>query len=191
MIMLFISVNNLFISISDFFKNDVESSNITLKHKDYVLAQFISQNKYVSVLISRELNYYNNKMENEINHKSIIYGNTFENKYGKFMPICSSILDRCTALLTQRLFKAFWITSRKLRTSKSLTAFAMLTELMRYLLSSLQRKRMSTLSITKAAIVIRLWKALDKSFSTCFLNLVILRKHRHQKCAHYYAHSTV
>lgn len=33
-------------------------------------------------------------MENENATKSIIYGNTFENKYGKFMPICSSILDR-------------------------------------------------------------------------------------------------
>lgn len=33
-----------------------------------------------------------NKMEN-IN-KSIIYGNIHENRYGKFLPICSSINDR-------------------------------------------------------------------------------------------------
>jgi len=26
--------------------------------------------------------------------KSIVYGNSYENKYGRFMPICSSIADR-------------------------------------------------------------------------------------------------
>lgn len=40
-------------------------------------------------------------MENENATKSIIYGNTFENKYGKFMPICSSILDRCNSSITK------------------------------------------------------------------------------------------
>ncbi len=27
-------------------------------------------------------------------NKSIIYGNIYENRYGKFLPICSSITDR-------------------------------------------------------------------------------------------------
>ena len=27
--------------------------------------------------------------------KSIIYGNMYKNNYGKFLPICSSISDRC------------------------------------------------------------------------------------------------
>lgn len=26
--------------------------------------------------------------------KSIIYGNSYENRYGRFMPVCSSIADR-------------------------------------------------------------------------------------------------
>lgn len=38
-------------------------------------------------------------MENENATKSIIYGNIFENRYGKFMPICSSILDRCKVFI--------------------------------------------------------------------------------------------
>jgi hypothetical protein len=32
-------------------------------------------------------------MENNIN-KSIIYGNIYQNRYGKFLPVCSSITDR-------------------------------------------------------------------------------------------------
>ena len=33
-------------------------------------------------------------MENEKGAKSIIYGNAYENRYGKFLPLCSSISDR-------------------------------------------------------------------------------------------------
>lgn len=35
-------------------------------------------------------------MENENMTKSIIYGNKYENRYGRFLPICSSIIDRGT-----------------------------------------------------------------------------------------------
>jgi hypothetical protein len=40
-------------------------------------------------------------MENENSIRSIIYGNPFENKYGRFMPVCSSILDRCIYIIIE------------------------------------------------------------------------------------------
>lgn len=33
--------------------------------------------------------------------KSIIYGNMYENRYGKFLPVCSSISDRGNTLQYQ------------------------------------------------------------------------------------------
>ncbi len=36
--------------------------------------------------------------------KSIIYGNTYENRYGKFLPVCSSISDRGISITIQLQF---------------------------------------------------------------------------------------
>lgn len=39
------------------------------------------------------------------NAKSIIYGNVYENRYGRFLPVCGSITDRGSLPLTQPPFR--------------------------------------------------------------------------------------
>ena len=42
--------------------------------------------------------------------KSIIYGNSYENRYGRFMPVCSSINDRGIPSPMQHLSSTFLTT---------------------------------------------------------------------------------
>lgn len=51
--------------------------------------------------------------------KSIIYGNPYENRYGRFLPVCSSISDRGKVLFTQPPFSPFWTIFTKHPISKS------------------------------------------------------------------------
>ena len=60
--------------------------------------------------------------------KSIVYGNSYENKYGRFMPICSSIADRGIFYTIQPQFNTFWTTSMILRISTNITELHMPTE---------------------------------------------------------------
>ena len=54
--------------------------------------------------------------------KSIIYGNTYENRYGKFLPVCSSISDRGIFILIQPPYSRFWIIYMALRILRSIIA---------------------------------------------------------------------
>jgi hypothetical protein len=39
--------------------------------------------------------------------KSIIYGNVYENRYGKFLPVCASISDRGISIKIKHPFNPF------------------------------------------------------------------------------------
>ncbi len=60
--------------------------------------------------------------------KSIVYGSPYQNRYGRFLPVCSSISDRGTQILNKLPFNPYSTTYIKLLTSKNTIALHMPTE---------------------------------------------------------------
>ena len=95
--------------------------------------------------------------------KSIIYGNVYENRYGKFLPVCASILDRGISIKMKHPSNPFWIIFKRLHTSKSIIESRMLIESSKHRLSSLLKRKMWKTSIMMAAIVMKLLRVQVKS----------------------------
>ena len=104
--------------------------------------------------------------------KSIIYGNSYENRYGRFMPICSSISDRGISSHTQLPSSISLIICTILRISKNTIELLMPIEFNKFLWFSSQKRKMLTISIFKGAIVIRQLKGLGISYFIFLKNLV-------------------
>ncbi len=54
--------------------------------------------------------------------KSIVYGNNYENRYGRFLPVCSSIAERGTDGISQPPFSPSSITCMRLPISENTIA---------------------------------------------------------------------
>lgn len=78
-------------------------------------------------IIAVEFLLYNYKMMENVT-KSIIYGNIYENRYGKFLPVCSSISDRGNFGINQLRFNRYWIIFMIPLTLKSTIELHMPTE---------------------------------------------------------------
>lgn len=104
--------------------------------------------------------------------KSIIYGNIYENRYGKFLPVCSSISDRGINLVNKRQFNQSWTIFATPLTLKNTIESHMHLELRRLQSSSSLRKRMFKISILTEAIVMKQSKAQDKNCYIYLKNLV-------------------
>lgn len=107
-------------------------------------------------------------------NKSIIYGNIHQNRYGKFLPICSSINDRSKLFSIQIMSHQFSIIFMKAYILRNTTELYMLIEWKKFQLFSLLKRKISRPSIMKIAIVTKLLKGLGKNCSICLRNLVFL-----------------
>lgn len=118
--------------------------------------------------------------------KSIIYGNAYENRYGRFLPVCSSISDRGSTNQIQLQFSTSLTIFTTHPISKSTTVLA--TPIGQRKLQSflLLRKKMSRTSTTRAAIVTRLWRAQGRNCFICCRNSVSLEIHRYKERLHRY-----
>ena len=73
--------------------------------------------------------------------KSIIYGNFYENRYGKFLPVCSSITDRCKHPIIKLQSRIYSTICIRPPTSKNITEQRMPIECNKSQLFSSQKKR--------------------------------------------------
>lgn len=87
--------------------------------------------------------------------KSIIYGNAYENRYGKFLPVCSSISDRCISDFIQLQFSISWIIYMILLTSSDTTEWLTPIELSKCRWSSSRKRKMWKINIIKGVIVMK------------------------------------
>lgn len=105
-------------------------------------------------------------------NKSIIYGNIHQNRYGKFLPICSSINDRSNYPSIQTMSLPSWITYIKVPISKNTTESLTPTEFKKSPSFSSPKRKTSKLNTMKTVIVTKLFKVLEKSCYTFWKNLV-------------------
>lgn len=118
--------------------------------------------------------------------KSIIYGNIYENRYGKFMPVCSSISDRGRHSLIQLPSNPFLIIFTIHLISRNITELLTHLESKKLQSFSLLKRRMLTVKTMMVVIVIKPFKDLEKNYCIFFKNLVFLYLFRHQKCVYRY-----
>lgn len=105
-------------------------------------------------------------------NKSIIYGNIHQNKYGKFLPICSSINDRSTFILTKTTWPPSFSISTKACILKNTIELPMPTESKKFQSCLSQRKKILNPNTMRILTVIKLLKAPAKNFFICYKNLV-------------------
>jgi hypothetical protein len=124
-------------------------------------------------------------------NKSIIYGNIHQNRYGKFLPICSSINDRCNYHLIQPTLLPSSIISIKALISKNTTELPtpIVWKKSQSFLSP--KKKISTPSTTKIATVMLLLKAQAKSYFIFLKNSVFFSLLRRQKRVYWLSHSAI
>lgn len=123
--------------------------------------------------------------------KSIIYGNIYENRYGKFLPVCASINDRGPPSLIQLPFNPSLTTSMKPLTLRNTTAQPTPFGSKKRLWSSSPRRKMWSISSMMAVTVIRPSKVRERNFCICSRNSVKFRLSRCKECVHIDIDTTV
>ena len=98
-------------------------------------------------------------------NKSIIYGNIHQNRYGKFLPICSSINDRSNYRFIQIMSHPSWITYIKAPILKNTTESLTPTEFNKFLSFSLPKRKTYKLNTMKTVTVTKLLRVLGKNCS--------------------------
>lgn len=105
-------------------------------------------------------------------NKSIIYGNIHQNKYGKFLPICSPINDRSNCYPIQTMSPPSQITFMKVAILRNTIESPTLTGWRKFPLSSSLKRNMLICNITKITTAMRPQKAPVKSCCICWKSLV-------------------
>jgi hypothetical protein len=107
--------------------------------------------------------------------KSIIYGNCYQNKYGKFLPVCSSISDRCKVYFyVQPMCSQLLIICIKLLIFENIIELHTHIEFKKHLLFLSLKKKIFRPTIIKIFIVIKLSKARAKNCCIYYKNLVCI-----------------
>ena len=114
--------------------------------------------------------------------KSIIYGNSYENKYGRFMPVCSSISDRGITFFMQHLFSTFLTTFMTLPIFGNIIGSHMPIEYRKSLWSSLPRRRMFRTSNLMDSTLTRQSRGRERNCFISSKNSVQKYPYRCQKC---------
>lgn len=123
--------------------------------------------------------------------KSIIYGNSYQNRYGRFLPVCSSISDRGSPFMIQPRFSTSLTIYTIRLISKSTTVLDTPLECRKPQQFSLLRKKMWRISTMKGVIVMRLQRVQDKNYSIYLRNSVDLEIFRYQECLYWYLDPTI
>lgn len=124
-------------------------------------------------------------------NKSIIYGNIHQNRYGKFLPICSSINDRCNHHLIQPTSLPSSIISIKAPISKNTTELPTPIVWRKSQSFLSPKKKMSKPSTTKISTVMQPLKAQAKSYFISLKNSVFFSLLRRQKCVYWLPDSAI
>lgn len=173
----------------------VTAFNLFKTSHEYRLAWEIRRNNFVLFAFHYKVHLslidYKVKMEN-IN-KSIIYGNIHQNRYGKFLPICSSINDRSKLSFIQATWPQSWITFTKAFISRNTIESHTPTGWRKSQSFSLQKRKMFNRNITKTATATKRLRDLAKSFFIFLRNSVFscLISFRCQECLHRMPYSTI
>ncbi len=114
--------------------------------------------------------------------KSIIYGNVYQNRYGRFLPVCSSIIDRGIYSFSKHQYIRYWTIFDKPLTLKNTIESHMHIEYNRRLLSSLLKRRMSNINILMGVIVMKLLRDQGKNCCIYQRNSVLIELFRCEKC---------
>lgn len=105
-------------------------------------------------------------------NKSIIYGNIHQNRYGKFLPVCSSITDRSKYYTTQIMWDQFLTTFIKVCILRNTIESPMHIEWNKSQLSSSRKRKTLIFNTTRNVTVTKQLRAREKSYSICFRSLV-------------------